>query len=74
MFFLVAFTESHGAKFLAVLPTPIHSHHIIFKPILNELANRGHEVTVITASPEENPKYKQIIINNILDKKLGKMD
>lgn len=40
-----------AAKILAVFPTPSISHQIVFRPITQELARRGHDVTVITPDP-----------------------
>lgn len=39
------------AKILVVVPTPSFSHQLSFRPYTQELARRGHEVTVITADP-----------------------
>ncbi|XP_072946302.1 UDP-glucosyltransferase 2-like [Epargyreus clarus] len=40
-----------AARILAVFPTPSISHQFVFRPITQELARRGHDVTVITADP-----------------------
>lgn len=37
------------AKILAVLPFPSKSHQNVYKPILQELVNRGHKISIITA-------------------------
>nr|XP_026497765.1 UDP-glucuronosyltransferase 2B10-like [Vanessa tameamea] len=39
------------AKILGVFPTPSISHQVVFRPLMLELAKRGHEVTVITTDP-----------------------
>lgn len=56
--FLIAQTD--GARVLAVLPTPSISHQVVFRPLIQELSRRGHEVTVITPNPvftkENSPK------------------
>ncbi|XP_047539178.1 UDP-glucosyltransferase 2-like [Vanessa atalanta] len=44
-------TESETAKILGVFPTPSISHQVVFRPLILELVNRGHEVTVITTDP-----------------------
>ncbi|VVC99415.1 unnamed protein product [Leptidea sinapis] len=41
----------HAAKILAVFPTPSISHQVVFRPIVQELAKKGHEVIVITPDP-----------------------
>lgn len=47
-------TLVHGkqaAKILGVFPLPSLSHQLVFRPVMIELAKRGHEVTVITTDP-----------------------
>ncbi|XP_038217910.1 UDP-glucosyltransferase 2-like [Zerene cesonia] len=41
----------NSARILAIIPTPSISHQVVFRPLTQELARRGHEVTVITADP-----------------------
>ncbi|XP_044733444.1 uncharacterized protein LOC123296047, partial [Chrysoperla carnea] len=55
---------SCGYKILGVFPHGGKSHFFVFAPILRELAQRGHEVTVISHFPEKNPlpNYKDISI------------
>ncbi|XP_046972654.1 UDP-glucosyltransferase 2-like [Vanessa cardui] len=45
------------AKILGVFPTPSISHQVVFRPLMLELAKRGHEVTVITTDPAY-PKHQ----------------
>ncbi|XP_026761258.3 UDP-glycosyltransferase UGT5-like [Galleria mellonella] len=45
----IIYTES--AKILAVFPTQSISHQVVFRPLMHELAARGHEVVVITPAP-----------------------
>lgn len=40
-----------GSRILVVVPTPSFSHQVVFRPIINELLKRGHEVTYITTDP-----------------------
>ncbi|NP_001243958.1 UDP-glycosyltransferase UGT33K1 isoform X1 [Bombyx mori] len=40
-----------SARILAVVPTPSISHQVVFRPVTQELARRGHQVTVITTDP-----------------------
>lgn len=44
-----------AAKILIVYPMPSRSHQIAFKPLLHELARRGHQLTVLTPFLEEKP-------------------
>ncbi|XP_050356426.1 UDP-glycosyltransferase UGT5-like [Nymphalis io] len=45
------FVGSETAKILGVFPTPSISHQVVFRPLMLELARRGHELTVITTDP-----------------------
>nr|WMP40223.1 UDP-glucuronosyltransferase UGT33AY3 [Tuta absoluta] len=45
----VAISES--ARILAVFPTPSISHQVVFRPLTQELARRGHEVVILTPDP-----------------------
>lgn len=40
-----------AARILTVVPTPSISHQVVFRPLTQELAKRGHEVVIITADP-----------------------
>ncbi|CAH2098376.1 unnamed protein product [Euphydryas editha] len=51
IFFIFIMTQCECAKILAVFPTPSISHQIVFRPLTQELARRGHDVTVITTDP-----------------------
>ncbi|KAJ8930789.1 hypothetical protein NQ314_016366 [Rhamnusium bicolor] len=46
----------HSARILGVVPSPSHSHQIVFRPIWRELSKRGHDLVVITTDPENDPK------------------
>lgn len=56
-----------SAKILAIVPSPSYSHQIAFRRIWIELSERGHQITLITADPMNNPKFgniKEIDISN----------
>ncbi|XP_075985855.1 UDP-glycosyltransferase UGT5-like [Anticarsia gemmatalis] len=42
---------NEAARILAVFPTPSVSHQVVFRPLTQALAKRGHEVIVITTDP-----------------------
>ncbi|XP_045519845.1 UDP-glycosyltransferase UGT5-like [Pieris brassicae] len=46
-----ALTVANTAKILAVFPTPSVSHQVVFRPLMQELARRGHDLTIITTDP-----------------------
>lgn len=51
-----------SAKILVLLPFSGKSHFIFMLPIVQELANRGHDLTVIAPYEEKNSNYTQIIV------------
>ncbi|CAH2089805.1 unnamed protein product [Euphydryas editha] len=51
LFLFSMFIKSESAKILGVFPFPSISHQVVFRPLMQELAKRGHEVTVITTDP-----------------------
>ncbi|XP_038210433.1 UDP-glucosyltransferase 2-like [Zerene cesonia] len=48
---LFVFNSSECARILAIFPTPSISHQVVFRPIVHELARRGHDVVLITPDP-----------------------
>ena len=52
----------------------IQSHHIVFKPILHELAHRGHHLTVLTPYPEDKPipNITEILVHTTTEDDLSK--
>ncbi|GBP73552.1 Ecdysteroid UDP-glucosyltransferase [Eumeta japonica] len=60
-----------GARVLALLPHPGRSHFMVFEPLLEELAARGHRVTVVSFFPREPgralPGYHDISLVGIID-------
>ncbi|XP_026735437.1 UDP-glucuronosyltransferase 2B31-like [Trichoplusia ni] len=49
--FTLCLKINEAAKILGVFPTPSISHQVVFRPLMLELAKRGHDVTVITTDP-----------------------
>lgn len=49
--FVLILTGINGARILAYFPTPSISHQLVFRPLTQALAARGHEVTVVTTDP-----------------------
>lgn len=52
-----------GYKILGLFPHPGKSHFDVFKPLLKELALKGHEVTVVSHFPLEKPIKNYVDIN-----------
>ncbi|KAF7266711.1 hypothetical protein GWI33_019984 [Rhynchophorus ferrugineus] len=61
----------YGLKLLLVFATPSKSHYILGNALGKDLANFGHEVTVIGAYSESNPpkNYKQIVVTDLVKKR-----
>ncbi|XP_055313328.1 UDP-glucosyltransferase 2-like [Sitodiplosis mosellana] len=60
----------NGANILACVPSASRSHHIVVATILEELANRGHNVTVLSTFPKPDrplPKTYHHIYTQIDD-------
>ncbi|XP_065219020.1 UDP-glycosyltransferase UGT5-like isoform X23 [Planococcus citri] len=54
---------ANGANILCFFPIPFRSSFVFVKPLLVELANRGHNLTVYTMYPDhshQSIKYRQI--------------
>ncbi|XP_026735895.1 uncharacterized protein LOC113499579 [Trichoplusia ni] len=50
-FYILFVYTIQAARILVVVPTPTISHQSVFRPLTQELAKRGHDVTVITTDP-----------------------
>jgi len=46
---------SESAKILAIFPHTGKSHFFMFQPFVYKLAERGHEITIMTHFPDPNP-------------------
>lgn len=60
---------ANGAKILGIFPSPSISHQIVFSPLTLALADKGHEVVIITTNPLEilpnkSAKYEQIDLHD----------
>ncbi|XP_026736014.1 UDP-glucuronosyltransferase 2B15-like isoform X4 [Trichoplusia ni] len=49
--FILFINFNEAARILVVIPTPSISHQVVFRPVVQELAKRGHDVTIITTDP-----------------------
>jgi len=59
---------STGAKVLGIFPFQGKSHFIVASALLRELANRGHDVTVISHHPqtEKIANYTDVYVKTTL--------
>lgn len=51
-------------RVLGLFPAPYPSHMFFFHPIMREVANAGHNVTVVSYFPDKNApaNYKDIVL------------
>lgn len=56
----------HSARILGIFPVHSRSHHSVNQPIVKGLAERGHNVTIIShfTSKTSLPNYKEIVIES----------
>lgn len=40
-----------SAKILAIFPVPFKEHQLVYRPLIERLANRGHHITLLTTDP-----------------------
>lgn len=60
VFVAFCFYFSDCARILAVAPLPSYSHQVAFRPIWKELSLRGHNVTLITTDPINDPSLTNL--------------
>lgn len=58
-----------GYRILGVYPTPLKSHYYVGQRLMQGLAERGHEVTVMSPFKEKKriKNYNEIFIDNSYD-------
>ncbi|CAH1647236.1 unnamed protein product [Spodoptera littoralis] len=49
--YILVISPIQAARILFYIPTPSISHQVVYRPLAQTLANRGHDVTVITTDP-----------------------
>jgi len=56
--------HAESSKILMVFPSPSRSHLVIGSALMKGLAERGHNVTVVSSFPLEKPmkNYRDIIV------------
>lgn len=67
-------TPAYTANILAVFPHHGFSHHAVFLPYIQELANRGHNITVISNYPIKHPNVTSLSILGSMPIMNNKMD
>jgi glucuronosyltransferase len=65
---LLIFDTSTGAKILGIFPFHARSHTFVATALMRELAQRGHEVTVVShySQKEKVANYTEIIVKTTM--------
>ncbi|KAF5287657.1 hypothetical protein FQR65_LT12185 [Abscondita terminalis] len=50
----------HSARILGIIPTASYSHQVVYQPLWKELSLRGHQVTVLTTDPINDPSLTNL--------------
>ncbi|XP_052867249.1 UDP-glucosyltransferase 2-like [Anopheles cruzii] len=53
-----------AAKILAIFPVPLKQHQLVYRPLLEELAQRGHDIVLVTTDPMD-PQHRPDRIEQI---------
>ena len=76
--FLILLISHHGscAKILGVFTSPGPSHYILGSTLMKALAEKGHDVTLISSFGEKKPPktkgtYRDIVVTEIMKKMNG---
>lgn len=72
LYLIVVFTQlSTCARILIVSPAASLSHNLFYRPIVEELSLRGHQVTVIAGDTFNNPELTNLTEINVHDETYG---
>ncbi|KAJ8727685.1 hypothetical protein PYW07_001804 [Mythimna separata] len=68
--YIFVLNQVDAERILAYFPTPSISHQVVFRPLTEALARRGHEVTVVTTDPAfpkggTPPNLTEIDVHNL---------
>ena len=68
--------NANCAKILGVFTAPGRSHYLLGSTLMKALADKGHDVTVISSFGEKEPPktkgtYRDIVITEVLDNMKG---
>lgn len=74
IFIVILFQLSQCAKILGVFPIADKSHYILGSSLMKGLAEKGHDVTVITFFGESNPPKNGSYRNIVLDFELKRCE
>jgi hypothetical protein len=62
---------THSARILGIFPMGAPSHYILGNSLLKGLAEKGHDVTMVSPFTEKNPpkngSYRDIVLSGFLE-------
>lgn len=67
LFYVLWYFPVEGAKILAIFPSPGYSQYFVGEPLLIQLAERGHQITLISFYKPKRP------VNNINSIEVGEL-
>lgn len=71
---LIFYQSVYSAKILGLSPSTSKSHTILAQALFKKLAERGHEMTMVSSYPLKNPptNFRNIAMRDIKSKIFGK--
>lgn len=57
---LIVAAPAENAKILGIFQTPAFSHQVVYRSLTKALAERGHQLTVMTPNPMDHPNVTEI--------------
>lgn len=70
--FLAVISCTHGARILGIFTTPLGSHYILGSTLLTALADRGHDVTMVTGyQGRKVENVRHVVIDGIKEEMEG---
>lgn len=72
LLFIVTLNFSRCSKILGIFPTAVPSHYTLSSKLMKSLAEKGHDVTVISPFFErelpKNGSYRNIVLTGFIEK------
>lgn len=64
---LASWKVSQGARILAIFPIPFNEHQAVYRPLVESLLHKGHQVTLLTTNPYFTKPENQFEYENITE-------
>lgn len=66
-------SPADAARILGIFPVAAYSHYALGSALMKALAEKGHEVSIITPFREKNPpkNYREIYLDGLSDQSDG---